>query len=242
MLGIVSRAIPPDNREATYQRFVTEARVALEHAVAATCQRTHRSPSGSVRSCSPRMRRVGSRWRRRCRRRPRLTRISAGGWRAIPAASRRHGRLSQSVWPARGRSRDVSRSAGAERAHRGPARARGGPDRRGDACPGVSRGAGVRAGPGRHAEEQMHADCRQPPSRSTLERVGKAIGTQTHRVAPRIEAVVRQEEVLPPHAHAIVVGLDRPRSRWKSRGPRARPRRPAANGAPRRMCARGPHR
>ena len=36
MLRIVSQAIPPDNREATYQRFVIEARVALEHAVAAT--------------------------------------------------------------------------------------------------------------------------------------------------------------------------------------------------------------
>ena len=29
---------------------------------------------------------------------------------------------------------------------------------------------GYAQGPGRHAEEQMHADHRQPPSRSTLER------------------------------------------------------------------------
>lgn len=68
---------------------------------------------------------------------------------------------------------------------------------------------GYAQGPGRHAEEQMHADHRQPPSRSTLERLGKAIGTHTHRVAPPIEAVVRQEEALPVGAHAIVVGLDR---------------------------------
>lgn len=68
---------------------------------------------------------------------------------------------------------------------------------------------GYAQGPGRHAEEQMHADHRQPPSRSTLERLGKAIGTETHRVAPRIEAALRREEVVPDDAHAIVVGLDR---------------------------------
>jgi hypothetical protein len=68
---------------------------------------------------------------------------------------------------------------------------------------------GYAQGPGRQAEEQLHADHRQPPSRSTLERLGKAIGTHTHRVAPRIEAVVRPEEVLPAGAHAIVVGVDR---------------------------------
>jgi hypothetical protein len=68
---------------------------------------------------------------------------------------------------------------------------------------------GYAQGPGRHAEEQMHADHRQPPSRSTLERMGKAIGTHTHRVAPQIEAVVRPDEALPARAHAIVVGLDR---------------------------------
>jgi hypothetical protein len=64
-------------------------------------------------------------------------------------------------------------------------------------------------GPGRQAEEQMHADHRRPPSRSTLERLGKAIGTHTDRVAPQIEPVVRQAETLPAGAHAIVVGLDR---------------------------------
>jgi hypothetical protein len=68
---------------------------------------------------------------------------------------------------------------------------------------------GYAQGPGRHAEEQLHADHRRPPSRSTLERRGKAIGTQTHRVAPRIEAALRREEVVPEGTHAIVVGLDR---------------------------------
>lgn len=68
---------------------------------------------------------------------------------------------------------------------------------------------GYAQGPGRQAEEQMHADHRQPPSRSTLERLGKAIGTQTDRVAPQIEPVMREAETLPAGAHAIVVGLDR---------------------------------
>jgi hypothetical protein len=68
---------------------------------------------------------------------------------------------------------------------------------------------GYAQGPGRHAEEQMQADHRRPPSRSTLERLGKAIGTQTHRVAPRIEAALRREETVPEGTHAIVVGLDR---------------------------------
>ena len=40
---------------------------------------------------------------------------------------------------------------------------------------------GYAQGPGRHAEEQMHADHRQPPSRSTLERLAKAIGTAVTR-------------------------------------------------------------
>lgn len=68
---------------------------------------------------------------------------------------------------------------------------------------------GYAQGPGRRAEEQMHADHRTPPSRSTLERLGKAIGTQVKRAAPRLEPVVRQEETLPDGAHALAVGLDR---------------------------------
>jgi hypothetical protein len=68
---------------------------------------------------------------------------------------------------------------------------------------------GYAQGPGRQASEQMHADHRRPPSRSTLERLGKAIGTQSHRVAPRIEAALRHEETVPEGTHAIVVGVDR---------------------------------
>jgi hypothetical protein len=68
---------------------------------------------------------------------------------------------------------------------------------------------GYAQGPGRRAEEQMHADHRRPPSRSTLERLGKAIGTQITHAAPRIEPVVRQAETLPEGAHAVSVGVDR---------------------------------
>lgn len=68
---------------------------------------------------------------------------------------------------------------------------------------------GYAQGPGRRAEEQMHADHRTPPSRSTLERLGKAIGSQVKRAAPRLEPLVRDEERLPDGAHALAVGLDR---------------------------------
>jgi hypothetical protein len=68
---------------------------------------------------------------------------------------------------------------------------------------------GYAQGPGRHAEEQMHADHRRPPSRSTLERLAKAIGTAITQAAPRIEPRVREAEMLPEGARAISVGLDR---------------------------------
>lgn len=68
---------------------------------------------------------------------------------------------------------------------------------------------GYAQGPGRRAEEQMHADHREPPSRSTLERMAKAIGTRVKDSAPRIEPLLRQEEALPDGAHGISVGLDR---------------------------------
>ena len=68
---------------------------------------------------------------------------------------------------------------------------------------------GYAQGPGRQAEEQMHADHRRPPSRSTLERLGKAIGTGITQAAPRIESVVREAETLPAGARAVSVGIDR---------------------------------
>ena len=61
----------------------------------------------------------------------------------------------------------------------------------------------------RSAEEDMLADHRCPPSRSTLERVAKAIGTEATRVAPRIVPWLRRAERVPDGAVAIALGLDR---------------------------------
>jgi hypothetical protein len=61
----------------------------------------------------------------------------------------------------------------------------------------------------RSCEEDMRADHRCPPSRSTLERLAKAIGTEATRVASRITARVRCADRLPEGTVAIALGLDR---------------------------------
>ncbi len=61
----------------------------------------------------------------------------------------------------------------------------------------------------RSYSEEMEAAHREPPSRSTLERMAKAFGTKAQLVAPRIEAYLRQSEVLPQGAHSVSLGLDR---------------------------------
>lgn len=61
----------------------------------------------------------------------------------------------------------------------------------------------------RSCQEDMQADHRSPPSRSTLERVAKAIGTDARRVSPRIEPRLRQAEGVPDGTVAISLGLDR---------------------------------
>jgi hypothetical protein len=63
--------------------------------------------------------------------------------------------------------------------------------------------------PGRQVEEQLRASRREPPSRSTLERIAKAIGGSARETAPRIEAVIREEEALPDGSQGVSVGLDR---------------------------------
>ena len=63
--------------------------------------------------------------------------------------------------------------------------------------------------PGRQVEEQLQASHREPPSRSTLERIAKAVGGAAHDKAPHIEAVLRQAEALPEGSHGVSVGLDR---------------------------------
>jgi hypothetical protein len=61
----------------------------------------------------------------------------------------------------------------------------------------------------RSCEEDMKADHRSPPSRSTLERMAKSIGTDARRVAPRIEPRLRGAEAVPDGAVALSLGLDR---------------------------------
>ena len=61
----------------------------------------------------------------------------------------------------------------------------------------------------RSCAEDMTADHRCPPSRSTLERVATAIGTAATRVAPRIEPRLRRAERVPDGAVAISLGLAR---------------------------------
>lgn len=61
----------------------------------------------------------------------------------------------------------------------------------------------------RSCEEDMKADHRCPPSRSTMERTAKAIGTQAKKVVPRIEPRLRNAELVPEGTTAISVGLDR---------------------------------
>lgn len=209
MLRIVSQAIPPDNRE-TYRRAVAGARAALERAVAATV------PADA--SFADRERAILAAANDACRLFLETT---------LQATAEAHPdqvRVDDVLYERHHEGTVVYHSlCGPLEVRRATYREVG--ERNGptvvplDGATGLIEGAtpalayrvalGYAQGPGRHAEEQMHADHRQPPSRSTLERLGKAIGAQTHRVAPRIEAALRREETLPEGTHAIVVGLDR---------------------------------
>lgn len=57
--------------------------------------------------------------------------------------------------------------------------------------------------------ESMEAAHRVLPSRSTLERMAKAIGSEAQEAAPRIEAYLRQGERLPEGASGVSLGMDR---------------------------------
>lgn len=63
--------------------------------------------------------------------------------------------------------------------------------------------------PGRHWEQQLLACHRKPPSRSTLERIAKHIGSTIRQGLPEILAVVRAAEPVAADAVAISIGLDR---------------------------------
>lgn len=57
--------------------------------------------------------------------------------------------------------------------------------------------------------ESMAAAYRRVPSRSTVERIGKAVGAEAKDSAPSIERYLRQGEKLPEEAVAVSLGLDR---------------------------------
>jgi len=63
--------------------------------------------------------------------------------------------------------------------------------------------------PPRRFEELMVSSGLQPPSRSTLDRVGRDLGGYAAAVHDDIEPVVRANEVIPPEARGIALGLDR---------------------------------
>lgn len=57
--------------------------------------------------------------------------------------------------------------------------------------------------------ESMDGAHRKVPSRSTVERICKAVGTKAREEAPRIERYLRQSEGVPEGTIAVSVGLDR---------------------------------
>ncbi|MCP4504139.1 MAG: DUF4277 domain-containing protein, partial [Deltaproteobacteria bacterium] len=57
--------------------------------------------------------------------------------------------------------------------------------------------------------EDMLADLRTPPSRTTVERIAKKLGTRAEDAVLEIENHLRKHEVSPAKARSIVIGLDR---------------------------------
>lgn len=63
--------------------------------------------------------------------------------------------------------------------------------------------------PSRQWEEQLYADHRLPPSRSTLERIAKNTGEAVGKAMPEILPIVRDEEEIQEDAVGLSIGLDR---------------------------------
>lgn len=68
---------------------------------------------------------------------------------------------------------------------------------------------GYAQGPSRQVHKALRSSHREPPSRSTMERIAKDLGDHVGDAVGRIEPVVRAQEQLPAEAHALAVGLDR---------------------------------
>jgi hypothetical protein len=96
---------------------------------------------------------------------------------------------------------------------------------------------GYAKAPMRSLDEDLRAAHRVPPSRSTLERIAKALGTTAKDHVWRIEQVLRAGEHLPDGAVAISLGLDRTsipmeEARTDDEGPPRRRRTPRIRVAP----------
>lgn len=63
--------------------------------------------------------------------------------------------------------------------------------------------------PSREVHKALLSSHRLPPSRSTTERIAKALGGELGSEVARIEPVIRTREAVPEGAHGISVGLDR---------------------------------
>jgi hypothetical protein len=68
---------------------------------------------------------------------------------------------------------------------------------------------GVAKAPVRSVEEDLIAAFRSPPSRSKMDRIGRALGRQVDATVEEIEPRLRQREQLPSGAKAINLGIDR---------------------------------
>lgn len=68
---------------------------------------------------------------------------------------------------------------------------------------------GYAQGPSRQMHKALLSSHRQPPSRSTTERIAKKLGEEIGTAVARIEPVIRAQEVLPEGAHGLALGLDR---------------------------------
>lgn len=68
---------------------------------------------------------------------------------------------------------------------------------------------GAAQGPIRDVESNLIASHRRPPSRSTIDKIARAVGTTVNQQIERIEAKVRTTEEVPSGSFAINVGLDR---------------------------------
>jgi hypothetical protein len=68
---------------------------------------------------------------------------------------------------------------------------------------------GYAKAPIRRVEQDLRAAHRNPPSRSTLERMALRIGTQVRAASAKLEGRLRSDETLPDGAVAVNLGLDR---------------------------------